>query len=118
VIVSALDDGDRPAVAAMPAAVPIAATEFSAGAIAMAALDHDFVGAGMVFAATLDNYFLGAGDRGGRNGNRGNRRDNKSKLRHDMLSPPVKVRTEHPTRANVPIGSRENSEQAFRLDGI
>src|SRR4051794_15624986 len=101
--------------AAMPATVTVTTTKFGAGAFAV--LDDDLAGPSVMFAATLDHDFLGAGDRRGGNCDRGNRCDNKSKL-HDILSRPVKVRTEHPTRANVPIGSRENSEQAFRLDGI
>src|SRR3954453_8734896 len=84
-----LDDHDLLAVAAVPAVVAVT-TEFGTGAVATVAavLDDDLVGA-MMFAAALDHDFLGAGDRRGRNGDRGHGRNDKSKLLHDVASPPV-----------------------------
>src|SRR4051812_34989896 len=91
-IVSALDDYNLLVVTAMPTAIGvITATEFGTGAVTMvaAAFDDDFVGAGVMFAAALDDNFFSAGNGRGRNGNRGNGRDDKSKLLHDVVSPPV-----------------------------
>jgi hypothetical protein len=66
-------------------------TEFRTGAVTTVAavLNDDLVGA-MMFAAALNDDPFGASDRRGGNSDRGNGRNDKSKLLHDVASPPVK----------------------------